>query len=202
VEIGIGPIRSHGRPVKTHPAAENQQTAEMSLQWTGLETDGLLHPHKDVQMLMDSPLQSIDTPIRTLLEKKGREVFTVQADQTVYAAIAEMEVRNVGSLIVKDGDKVVGIITERDYLRKVILKGRASKETAVSTIMSTGLHTVSPEDTVSTALSLMTEKRCRHLPVFDGDQLVGLVSTGDLVKEIMSRQKFMIQLLKDYMSSR
>lgn len=151
---------------------------------------------------MDSPLQSIDTPIRTLLKKKGREVFTIQADQTVYAAIAEMEVRNVGSLIVKDGDKVVGIITERDYLRKVILKGRASKETAVSTIMSTGLYTVSPDDTVSTALSLMTEKRCRHLPVFDGDQLVGLVSTGDLVKEIMSRQKFMIQLLKDYMSGR
>jgi CBS domain-containing protein len=103
---------------------------------------------------------------------------------------------------VKEGDKVVGIITERDYLRKVILKGRASKETAVATIMSTGLHTVAPSDTVSTALSIMTDKRCRHLPVFDSDQLVGIVSTGDLIKEIMSRQKFMIQLLKDYMSSR
>jgi CBS domain-containing protein len=153
-------------------------------------------------MLMDSPLQSIDTPIRNLLEKKGREVFAIQATQTVYAAIAEMDVRNVGSLIVNEGDKVVGIITERDYLRKVILKGRSSKETAVATIMTQVLYTVTPDDTVSTALDLMTEKRCRHLPVFQDEQLIGIVSTGDLVKETMSRQKFMIQMLKDYMTGR
>ncbi len=151
---------------------------------------------------MDTPLKSIDTPIRNLLEKKGREVFTIQAGTTVFAAIAEMDVRNVGSLLVKDGDKVVGIITERDYLRKVILKGRASKETSVETIMTSVLYTVSPDDTVSMALAIMTEKRCRHLPVFEGDQLTGIVSTGDLVKETISRQNFMIQMLKDYMSGR
>ena len=151
---------------------------------------------------MDSPLQSIDTPIRNLLEKKGTEVFTIQATQTVFAAVAEMDAKNVGSLLVKDGEKVVGIITERDYLRKVILKGRASKDTAVATIMTQVLHTICPDDTVSTALAMMTEKRCRHLPVFENDQLLGIVSTGDLVKETMSRQKFMIQMLKDYMTGR
>ena len=151
---------------------------------------------------MDTPLKSIDTQIRTLLEKKGREVYSIQASTTVYAAIAEMDVRNVGSLLVKDGDKVVGIITERDYLRKVILKGRASKETPVETIMTRVLYTVSPDDTVSTALAMMTEKRCRHLPVFEGEQLIGIVSTGDLVKETIARQNFMIQMLKDYMSGR
>jgi CBS domain-containing protein len=151
---------------------------------------------------MDSPLQSIDTPIRSLLAKKGVDVYSIQATQTVYAAIAEMDARNVGSLIVKDGDKVVGIITERDYLRKVILKGRASKETAVATIMTRELYTITPDDTVSMALYTMSEKRCRHLPVFEDDQLKGIVSTGDLVKETISRQKFMIQMLKDYMSGR
>ena len=104
----------------------------------------------------------MDTKIQTLLDRKGHEVFSIRADQTVYEAIAEMDARHVGGLIVKDGEQVVGIITERDYLRKVILKGRSSKETAVETIMTRELESITPDDTVEDAMRLMTEKRCRH----------------------------------------
>ena len=144
----------------------------------------------------------MDTPIKSLLDKKGREVYSIQAGQSVYEAIAAMDTHNVGALLVKEGDKVVGIITERDYTRKVILKGRASKETSVETIMSRDLVVVSPTDTVSDAMKLMTEKRCRHLPVFEGDRLVGMLSIGDLVKEIIAGLEFANQLLEDYIHSR
>lgn len=120
----------------------------------------------------------MDTKIRTLLDKKGHEVYSIQADQTVYEAIVEMHVRNVGGLIVKNGDEVVGIITERDYTRKVILKDRSSKEIAVETIMSRNLVSVTPDQTVQDALTLVTEKRCRHLPVFKDGKLDGLLSIG------------------------
>ena len=144
----------------------------------------------------------MDIPIKTLLDKKGREVYSIQAKQSVYEAIAEMDARNVGGLVVKDEQKVVGIITERDYLRKVILKGRSSKETTVETIMTSNLVSVCPEDSVASAMVLMTEKRCRHLPVFKDGQLDGIVSTGDIVKAIIATQEFKIQVLEDYISSR
>ena len=145
---------------------------------------------------------AMDTSVGSLLNKKGHEVFFIQAKQTVYEAIAEMDARNVGGLIVKDGEKIVGIITERDYTRKVILKGRASKETPVETIMTRDLLVISPERTVKEAMKLMTEKRCRHLPVFQGEQLVGILSIGDLVKEIIADQEFELQVLEDYIFAR
>ena len=145
---------------------------------------------------------AMDTKIQTLLDRKGHEVHSIRADQTVYEAIAEMDARHVGGLIVKDGARVVGIITERDYLRKVILRGRSSKETTVETIMTRDLESVTPEDTVEDAMRLMTEKRCRHLPVLKDGQLDGIVSIGDLVKAIIAGQESEIQIFKDYISGR
>ena len=144
----------------------------------------------------------MDNTLQRLLDKKGHEVYSIQANQTVYEAIAEMDQRNVGGLIVKDDEKIVGIITERDYTRKVILKGRSSKETPVEAIMTRDLVTVTPEHQIQQAMTLMTEKRCRHLPVFKGEHLVGMLSIGDLVKAIIADQELQIQILKDYVSGR
>jgi CBS domain-containing protein len=137
-----------------------------------------------------------------LLDRKGHGVYSIRPDQTVYEAIAEMDAKNVGGLIVKDGEKVVGIVTERDYTRKVILKDRSSKETAVSAIMSSDLVWVTSSQTVQDAMKLVTEKRCRHLPVFNDGQLDGILSIGDLVKSIIASQEFEIQVLQDYITSR
>ena len=144
----------------------------------------------------------MDVTLQTLLDKKGREVYSIQAKQTVYEAIVEMDAHNVGALIVKEGDKVVGIITERDYTRKVILKGRSSKDTPVETIMSHDLVIIEPDRSVKEAMAIMTEKRCRHLPVFKAGQLLGVLSIGDLVKAIIADQEFQLQLLQDYITAR
>ena len=144
----------------------------------------------------------MDTKIQILLDRKGHEVYSIQADQTVYEAIAEMDAKNVGALIVMDGEEVVGIITERDYLRKVILRDRSSKKTSVETIMTRNLVSITPEHTVEDAMRLLTEKRCRHLPVFKDGQLDGILSIGDLVKGIIASQQFEIQVLEDYISLR
>jgi len=144
----------------------------------------------------------METKIQTLLDRKGHNVYSIQPKQTVYEAVSEMDTQNVGGLIVKDGEKVVGIITERDYTRKVILKDRFSKETLVETIMTRKLVSITPDRTVEEAMRLMTEKRCRHLPVFKDGQLDGILSIGDLVKAITASQEFEIQVLQDYISSR
>ena len=144
----------------------------------------------------------MDTKIQTVLDKKGHEVYSIQANRTVYEAIAEMDARNVGGLIVKNGDEVVGIVTERDYTRKVILKNRSSKEIAVETIMSRNLVSIVTDQTVQDALMLITEKRCRHLPVFKDGTLDGILSIGDLVKWIIADQQFEIRVLEDYISGR
>ncbi len=101
----------------------------------------------------------MDTKIQTLLDRKGHEVYSIQADQTVYEAITEMDAKHVGGLIVMDGEEVVGILTERDYLRKVILRGRSSKETTVETIMTRNLVSITPDHTIKDAMTLVTEKR-------------------------------------------
>lgn len=145
---------------------------------------------------------AMDTKIHVLLDRKGREVYSIQADRTVYEAIAEMDARQVGGLIVKDGEEVVGIITERDYMRKVILQGRTSKETAVETIMTRELVSITPDHTVEEAMRLMTERRCRHLPVFKDGHLEGMLSIGDLVKDVIASQEFEIHVLHDYISCR
>ncbi len=144
----------------------------------------------------------MDNTLQRLLNNKGHEVYSIHPNQTVYEAIAEMDQRNVGALIVKDGEKVVGIITERDYTRKVILKGRSSKETPVEAIMTRDLVSVTPEHKIQHAMTLMTEKRCRHLPVFKDKRLVGMLSIGDLVKAIIADQELQIKILQDYVSGR
>ena len=144
----------------------------------------------------------MDTMIQTLLDRKGHEVYAIQADQTVYDAIAEMDAKHVGGLIVKEGEEVVGIVTERDYMRKVILRGRSSKEITVATIMTRELVSITLDHTVKDAMQLMTEKRCRHLPVFKDGQLDGILSIGDLVKSIIASQAFEIRCLEDYISCR
>ncbi len=142
----------------------------------------------------------MDNTLQPLLDKKGPEVYSIQASQSVYEAISEMDAKNIGALIVKQGDKVAGIISERDYLRKVILKGRSSKETPVETIMTKDLVFVTPKHTVASAMALMTESRCRHLPVFKDEQLVGMLSIGDLVKAVITDQELQIRILQDYVS--
>ncbi len=144
----------------------------------------------------------METKIQSLLDSKGHEVYTIQADQTVYQAITEMVARNVGALIVKDGEEVVGIVTERDYMRKVILQDRSSKATEVRTIMSPDLVSITLACTIQDALQLVTDKRCRHLPVFDSGKLVGILSIGDLVKCVIAKQQFKIGVLEDYISGR
>ena len=119
----------------------------------------------------------MDTKIQDLLDRKGHEVYTIEADKTVYEAIALMDSKNVGGLIVMDGDKVAGIITERDYMRKVILRDRSSKETLVATIMSRNLVTITSDQTIIDAMTLVTEKRCRHLPVLKDGQRISATLT-------------------------
>jgi CBS domain-containing protein len=136
--------------------------------------------------------------IQEILSLKGKSVWTVTPETTVYGAIQMMAEKNVGALLVLSGEKLVGIISERDYTRKVILKGKASKETAVSEILSGDLIQVTPQHTVEECLRLMTDHRIRHLPVLEGQKVVGIVSIGDLVNWIISAQNSAINQLETY----
>jgi len=138
------------------------------------------------------------TMINQLLKMKGRDCFSVSPDDSVYAAIQMMAKKNVGSVLVMEGTALVGILTERDYARNVVLKGRTSPQTLVRAIMSTHLVCVEPDDTVDDCMSLMTEKRVRHLPVIDDGTVVGIISIGDLVKSVIDDQRFMIDQLQTY----
>ena len=142
------------------------------------------------------------TTIADILEGKGKDVHSVTPADKVYDAVATMVDNNVGSLLVMQNDAVVGIVTERDYLRKVILQGRSSRETPVSEIMSSKLAFVRPETSIEETMSVMTEQRCRHLPVLDGENLVGLVSIGDCVKRISRDRKSRIEFLTDYINDK
>lgn len=146
-------------------------------------------------LLMESMSTAAD-----VIRDKGSQVFTVDPDATVLDAIARMESHGVGALVVVEGPraKIVGILTERDYLRKVVLMGRTSRTTAVRVIMSTPVTTVSPCWTNRECLALMTQRRIRHIPVVDDGQLVGLVSMGDLVKRQVVDQRFEIRSLVEY----
>jgi CBS domain-containing protein len=136
--------------------------------------------------------------IRQILEDKGYEVLSVTPGASVYSAIELMAENGIGALMVMDGDKAVGLISERDYARKVILKGRSSKDTEVREIMTTHVVCARPEQTVEQCMALMTEKRVRHLPIMDDGRLVGIVSIGDLVKAIIAEQRFIIEQLEHY----
>ncbi|MDX5421437.1 MAG: CBS domain-containing protein [Hymenobacteraceae bacterium] len=138
--------------------------------------------------------------VRNILQKKGNSVHAVDPTSTVYNALELMVEKNVGALLVLDDEKFVGIFTERDYARKVILRGKASRETLVQEIMSEHPLTVTPDNTVEECMNLMTNKYIRHLPVMENDRLVGLVSMGDIVKYIIEEQKFIIENLEHYIT--
>jgi CBS domain-containing protein len=138
------------------------------------------------------------TLVKQLLRSKGPEVFTITPDTSVYDALQTMADKNIGALVVVDGDEVVGIISERDYARKVILQGKTSMKVPVHEIMTERVYCVNPENTIEQCMALMTDKRVRHLPVLEKDKLVGIVSIGDAVKVIISNQEFMIEQLENY----
>jgi len=139
-------------------------------------------------------------PVRELLRIKGQEIWSVSPDTPVYDALELMAEKNVGALLVLDGDKLAGILSERDYARKVILKGKASKNTPAREIMSENVVCVTPEQSVAECMALMTDKHFRHLPVIEDGKLVGVISIGDVVKAIISEQKFVIEQLEHYIA--
>ena len=138
--------------------------------------------------------------VQHLLDTKGSEVISIGPERSVFDAIELMAERGVGSLLVMDGETLFGIVTERDYARKVILKGRKAGTTKVEEIMSTELITATTEQTVRECMTLMTERRIRHLPVVAGDRVIGLISIGDLVQAIISDQQHEIEQLENYIS--
>lgn len=139
--------------------------------------------------------------VREILGEKGNQIWSVSPNDTVFDALVLMAEKNCGALVVLEGEKLVGIFSERDYARKIILKGKASKDTAVDEIMSTELTLIHPRQSVEECMALMTDKRIRHLPVVDDDQkLVGLISIGDVVKAIISDKEFMIKQLENYIT--
>jgi CBS domain-containing protein len=138
------------------------------------------------------------TTVRQLLDHKGRAVFSVEPEAPVLEAIRAMATHRVGALLVMQGTTLSGIVSERDYARKVILLGRSSADTPVRDIMSSPVITVSPDDTVQKCMQLMTDRRVRHLPVMDGGAVVGMVSIGDLVKAVIAEQQQQIEQLEHY----
>ena len=141
------------------------------------------------------------TTVKQLLDIKGRNILSISPNDSVYAAVERMSENNVGALLVLENGKLVGILSERDYARKVILKGKSSKNTLIREIMTPDVLCVSPETTVEECMALLTENRVRHLPVMDGGKLTGIVSIGDLVKQIISDKDFTIQQLEHYIHS-
>jgi CBS domain-containing protein len=138
--------------------------------------------------------------VRQLLDIKGREVLSIGRDATVYTAIAEMARHRIGALLVVANGRLAGIVSERDYLTKVALLDRSSRETPVSTIMTTTLVTISEEQTLTDCMRLMTERRIRHLPVLDGDRPIGMISIGDVLKQTLSEHEETIRQLESYIS--
>ncbi|MGB6604357.1 MAG: CBS domain-containing protein [Steroidobacteraceae bacterium] len=141
------------------------------------------------------------TTVRMLLEGKPRGIYSVEAQAPVLDAIRLMAEHSVGALLVMKGAALEGIVSERDYARKVILRGRSSSDTPVRDIMSSPVLTVSLDDTVARCMQLMTERRVRHLPVVDGGRVVGMVSIGDLVKAVIAEQQQQIEQLESYIHS-
>jgi len=136
--------------------------------------------------------------LKQLLEAKGRNVYSITPDARVFDALKLMADKSVGALIVTEGDRLAGIISERDYARKVILHGKSSHDLQVREIMTSKVITVHPGQTVEECMALMTEKRIRHLPVTEGERLIGVLSIGDLVKEVIAEQQQTIQQLESY----
>ena len=135
------------------------------------------------------------TTVRHILQFKGPQVWSIHPGATVFEALRMMADKGVGALLVMDGDKMVGILSERDYARKVILVGKTSRETLVKEIMSSTVYTIHPEQTVEEAMEIMTNRHIRHVPVVDGEEVLGMISIGDVVKNIIFRQRQTIKKL-------
>lgn len=138
--------------------------------------------------------------LKDVLKVKGSTVWSIGPDETVYAALEMMNQKNLGALAVLENDRLVGLISERDYARKVALAGRASRETPVHEVMTRRVMSGRPEETVEQCMALMTDKHFRHLPVMEDGELLGMVSIGDMVKAIIEDQQFLIQQLEHYIS--
>ena len=139
--------------------------------------------------------------VRNILQSKRSEIISISPDATVYRALEIMYEKNISALVVLEDNKLAGIFTERDYARKVILQGRSSKETKIEEIMTEDLITVSPETSIEECMHLMTNHLIRHLPVTSEQELVGIISIGDVVKYIIDEQKFVIENLEHYIKS-
>ena len=140
------------------------------------------------------------TNVRHILQEKGGGLWSVSPETIVFDALQVMAEKNCGALVVLEGERLVGIFSERDYARKIILKGRKSRETTVSEIMSTEVTSVHPGQSVDECMALMTEKRIRHLPVLDQDKLLGVISIGDVVKAVIAEREFTIKQLENYIT--
>ena len=138
--------------------------------------------------------------VRHLLQEKGNQVWSIAPSATVYEALQLMDAKNIGALLVIEKNEVVGIFTERDYARKVVLRGRSSKDTTVGELETVDVLYVSPDDSIENCMALMTEKRLRHLPVMENGKLVGLVSIGDVIKAVISDREFTIRELERYIT--
>jgi CBS domain-containing protein len=138
--------------------------------------------------------------VRDILEVKGFSVWSIGPGASVFDALKLMAEKDVGALVVLDGDNLVGIISERDYARKIVLLGRASPTTQVREIMTTDVVCIDPEQNVNECMAVVTEKRIRHLPVLENGKLIGLISIGDLVKSIITEQQFIIEQLERYIT--
>jgi CBS domain-containing protein len=136
--------------------------------------------------------------IKDILDRKGSNVWTISPEATVFESLEFMAEKDIGALLVMHREKVVGVFSERDYARKVILKGKSSKETKVGELMTSPVYTITPEKDVEECMALMTKTRARHIPVMEGERLVGIVSIGDVVNAIISEQKVKIHDLENY----
>jgi len=138
--------------------------------------------------------------VSEILDSKGHDVYSVKPDDTVFDSLRLMADKQIGALLVMDGEKLVGIVTERDYARKVILEGKSSKTASVAEIMTRRVLCASPERSIAECMALMTDKRARHLPVLDHKRVVGIVSIGDLVQATISEQQVLIDQLQHYIA--
>lgn len=141
--------------------------------------------------------------VRYVLENKGYDVWSIEPDRTVFEGLEELAEKGIGALVVMDDDKLRGIFSERDYARKVALKGRSSRETAVKQVMTSEVVCVKPSQSIDECMALMTERRIRHLPVLDDEgeeKVIGVISIGDVVKEVIAEQEFRIEQLQNYIS--
>lgn len=139
--------------------------------------------------------------VKQLLEQKGYDVWSVGPDDSIFTALELMAQKNIGAVLVMDGAELAGVFSERDYARKVILLGRSSRQTPVRDVMTPRVFAVRPDQSVERCMALMTEKRIRHLPVMRDDEVIGVISIGDVVKALISEQAITIQHLEDYITT-